>query len=254
MGNFWVLVNKVIDEADILILVLDARMVEATRNDEIEQKVKAAGKPLIYVLNKCDLVDKHVMEQYKSRLANSIFISAKEHLGTTMLREKIMVTAFRHNLKSIKVGVLGYPNVGKSSLINSLKGRGSAKTSSMAGHTRSVKKVRTRKIVLLDTPGVIPYSDTARHAHEEAKHSMIGSIDHTKEKNPDMIALQLMDAFPGVIERHYRVDVQEDREGTIETIAMKYNLKSKGNAPDVLRAARMILKDWQTGKMTPRKQ
>src|SRR3972149_5914277 len=147
-NKFWIMVNKVIAEADVLLLVLDARMVEETRNDEIESKVKEAGKPLIYVLNKCDLVDKHVMEQYKRKLPNSVFISAKDHLGTTMLRMKIMVAASRMGLSRVNVGVLGYPNVGKSSVINALKGKGSAKTSSMSGQTRHIKKIRSSKIIL----------------------------------------------------------------------------------------------------------
>ena len=65
MANFWDLVNKVIRNADILLLVMDARMAEGTRNIEIEDRVKEAGKPLIYVLNKCDLVDKAFIEKYK---------------------------------------------------------------------------------------------------------------------------------------------------------------------------------------------
>ena len=249
-NRFWVMVNKVIDDANILILVLDARMVEETRNDEIESKVKALNKPLIYVLNKCDLVDKSVMEHYARKLPNSIFISTKNHQGTSKLRQRIMITASRNHLKSIKVGVLGYPNVGKSSVINALKGKTSAPSSSMSGYTKHIQKVRTSSIVLLDTPGVIPYSDTAHNADAHAKHAMIGSIDYTKEKNPDSIAVELMKAFPGIIEHHYHVAVNKDGEKTIEDIALKCNLKAKGNIPDVLRAARMILKDWQLGKIT----
>ena len=257
-NRFWIMVNKVIDEANVLLLVLDARMVEETRNDEIEAKVKEAGKPLIYVLNKCDLVDKYVVEQYKSKIPNSVFISSKDHLGTTMLRTKIMIAAHRLGLVKVKVGVLGYPNVGKSSVINALKGKGSAKTSSMSGYTRHLKNIRTSKIMLIDTPGVIPYSDTSKtkgnkteSAH--SKHAFIGTIDHTKEKNPDIIAAQLITHFPGVIEGHYGVPIAEDAEETIEAIAQKYNLKSKGNLPDVLRCSRMILKDWQIGKITQRR-
>jgi len=253
VNSFWRIVNKVISDADILILVLDARMVEETRNDEIESKVKEAGKPLIYVLNKCDLVDRYVVEQHKKHLPNSIFLSAKDHLGTTRLREKIMMTAAKHKLSSIKVGILGYPNVGKSSIINALKGRRAAPVSSMNGYTTSIRKVRSSKIILLDTPGVIPYSDTSKNNTSHAKHAMIGSIDHTKEKDPDIIAMKLLEEFPGVIEKYYGVGVEEDKEYTLTTIAQKRNFKSAGNKPDILRASRMILKDWQTGKITQKR-
>jgi len=82
MRTFWNMVNNVISDADILLIVLDSRMAQETRNFEIEKKVAASGKPLVYVLNKCDLVDKYILEQYKRVIPNSVFISAKFHLGT----------------------------------------------------------------------------------------------------------------------------------------------------------------------------
>ena len=240
------MVNNVISDSDVLLMVLDSRMAQETRNFEIEKKVSSFGKPLIYVLNKCDLVDKHVVEEYKRKIPNSVFVSAKKHLGTSKLREKILITASRLNLTAkVRVGVLGYPNVGKSSIINALKGRGSAKTSSISGFTKHIQKIRTSKIILLDTPGVIPYKE-----HDLLKHNIIGTIDHNKEKNPDIIAVSLMETFPGVIEKFYGVKISLDKEVTLEDIAIKRNFVKKGSKPDFLRASKMILNDWQTGKIT----
>jgi len=175
-----------------------------------------------------------------------VFVSAKKHLGTSKLREKILITASRLNLTAkVRVGVLGYPNVGKSSIINALKGRGSAKTSSISGFTKHIQKIRTSKIILLDTPGVIPYKE-----HDLLKHNIIGTIDHNKEKNPDIIAVSLMETFPGVIEKFYGVKISLDKEVTLEDIAIKRNFVKKGSKPDFLRASKMILNDWQTGKIT----
>ena len=240
------MVNDVIGDSDILFLVLDSRMAQGTRNLEIEDKVASSGKPLIYVLNKCDLVDKHVVERYKRMIPNSVFISAKFHLGTTKLREKILAVAGGLRLVAkVRVGVLGYPNVGKSSLINALKGKGAAKTSNISGYTKHIQKVRTSKIILLDTPGVIPYKEK-----NDFKHNIIGTIDYGKEKDPDIVAVKLMHAFPGVIEDHYGVEVITDKEETLELIALKRNMIKKGSKPDVIRAAKMILKDWQTGDIS----
>lgn len=245
MANFWNLVNKVIRDADILLLVLDSRMAKNTRNIEIEDKVAEAKKPLIYVLNKCDLVDKDYIEKFKKSLPNSVFVSAKEHLGTTKLREKIFIAASRLKIKDIKVGVLGYPNVGKSSIINALRGKGSAPTSSVSGYTKSVQNVNVGgNIMLIDTPGVIPYKE-----NDGVKHNMIATIDHIKEKDPDVVSIKLMEEFPGAIEHYYNIDVSDDKEETLEKIAKKFNMLLKGNDPDITRAARKILYDWQTGKI-----
>ena len=179
MGNYWNVVNKVIEKSDILLIVLDSRFIEETRNEEIEQKITEAGKKLIYVMTKCDLVDQRHMEKAKQKLKPSIFVSSKEFLGVTILKEKILMEAKRMDSKErIKVGVLGYPNVGKSSLINALKGRKSASTSITSGQTRGVQNINFgKKVVFLDTPGVIPYKEKDKN-----KHALTGSIDFAKTK------------------------------------------------------------------------
>jgi hypothetical protein len=157
MVNFWVSVNKVIEKADILLLVLDARFVEESRNSEIEKKV--GKKPLIYVITKCDLVDKKIVEKYKNKLKQCIFVSSTEYHGIKMLKEKLLIEAKRDfkDKERVYVGVLGYPNVGKSSLINAINGRSAASTSITSGHTKGAQMIRSGKIMFLDTPGVIPY-------------------------------------------------------------------------------------------------
>ena len=166
--NFWRVVKKVIDESDILLLVMDSRMVAESRNHEIEVKVAAAHKPLIYVINKADLVEKESLEKWKKVLKPCVFISATMHLGGSYLREEIQKHA---PSGEFKVGVLGYPNTGKSSIINALKGRSSASVSSQSGHTKGEQKLRAGgKIILLDTPGVIPFGEK-----DKLKHAMIST-------------------------------------------------------------------------------
>ena len=139
MVNFWRLVNKVIKDSDILLLVLDARMPELTRNREIESKIKENKKKIIYVLNKADLIEKSHAEKIKKTLNPCVFVSSKEKLGGTMLFKKIFELS--HG-EGCSVGVLGYPNVGKSSVINLIKGRKSASTSSYSGHTKGIQFVK----------------------------------------------------------------------------------------------------------------
>ncbi|MGV8171446.1 MAG: GTPase [Candidatus Woesearchaeota archaeon] len=240
--SFWQMVNKVIRESDVLLLVLDSRLAYNTRNIEIEDKVQKAGKPLIYVLNKCDLVDMNVMKELKKKIPGSVFISARKHLGMTKLREKIMIKASQLKKSRVTVGVLGYPNVGKSSIINALKGKAAAKTSSISGYTRHTQKIKTSSMILLDTPGVIPYQEK-----NDIKHNLIGAIDYSREKDPDVIVMMLMNAFPGLIEGYYNVPVIADKEEAIQSIALKRKVIRKGNTVDALRMSRMILHDWQRG-------
>ena len=237
------MVNKVIIQADILLMTLDARLVDETRNQEIEDKVKYLNKPLIYVITKCDLADKAEVEKHKKELGLAVFVSAKEHHGIKMLREKILIEAKRIGKKEVRVGVLGYPNVGKSSLINAMKGRKAASTSSLSGHTRGLQNVKAdNRIMLIDTPGVIPYQEK-----DFMKHAFIVTIDFVKTKEPDLVVMGLMERFPGKIESFYGVKEKEDKEETIEEIALKSNTLKKGGIPDTMRMAKTILKDWQKG-------
>jgi hypothetical protein len=243
MPNFWNAVNQVIEEADILLEVVDARRIDETRNIEIEEKVRRAGKILIYVFNKCDLADQTALEYKKKELFPSVFVSSKDYHGIKMLYERIMIEGKKLGLKKPRVGVLGYPNMGKSSLINALNGTGKARTSAESGFTKGKQYVSTKKILLIDTPGVIPYGEK-----DTMKKALIG-ID-TKLKDPELAVLNIMEEYPSIIEEHYGADPDdEDKEVSLENIALKLNLVIKGGKPDTKKAAERILRDLRDGKI-----
>ena len=258
-SSFWNVVNEVIKKADILLEVLDGRMIEQTRNIEIEDKIKSSGKPLIYVINKCDLVEKEEMEKIKRKLRPSVFVSATQRLGSTMLLHEIlkqsnMVDVAKRSKKktygagkkqSVYVGVLGYPNTGKSSVINVLAGRSKAKTSPISGFTKGKQFIKLKQgVYLIDTPGVLPYKES-----DETKQSIIAAKDQTKLKEPDLAVLQIIKSFPGVIESHYGVKTRKNPEKILESIAIKFNRLKRGGEPDIQVMARKILQDWQAGKI-----
>ncbi len=242
---FWNIVNDVIKNADILIEVLDARFPDLSRNEEIEQKIIRSEKKLLIVVNKCDLVNKEKAEEIKKKLrkvAPTVFISSTKHLGTTFLRENIMKLSKGHQ---IRVGVLGYPNTGKSSLINALRGRQAAKTSSMSGYTKFKQAVRvSKKILMLDTPGV--YSSDKK---DKANLFLFSAVDHTKLKHPESVAFTLLDNFKERICKHYEIEDDKDQEVILENLAKRINKFKKGGIPDTFSAAKELLKDWQMNKI-----
>jgi len=240
MKGFWDIVNNVIHEADIILEVLDARFPEETRNREIEDKVKAAGKILIYVVNKCDLVEKRLLEQKKKELKPSVFVSSKKRYGITMLLHMLK----RHAKEKIVVGVLGYPNTGKSSVINALKGRKSARVSPESGFTKAKQLIKVAKnIYLLDTPGVYPYMEK-----DSLKHALIAAVDYSRVKDPEGTALKLIDASKEKFEKHYGLKAKNAEE-LLEKIALKLKHVRKGGVADTERAARTILREWQKGRI-----
>ena len=243
MASFWVHENDVIEKADIVIEVLDARMIKETRNIEVEHKVREAKKILLYCINKSDLVGKEKTQKLSHFLKPGVFISSRDKLGTTILKKKILELS--HG-KPCVVGVLGYPNVGKSSVINALSGRGAARTSSQSGFTKGLQKVKVdNKIMLIDTPGVFPYGEK-----DAFKHTLTGSIDAAQLRDPEQMALRFIEQKMDIVKAHYDLpDEMDDLDDILEEIAIKLKLFNTGKTPDIVRASRRLLQDWQMGKL-----
>lgn len=269
MPSFWKHVNQVLREAQIIIEVLDARMIEETRNVEIEDKIRRLKKQILYGVTKCDLTNLDELKLKIKALQPSVFISCRERLGTTILKKKILELS--HG-EPVIVGVVGYPNVGKSSLINALAGRAAARTSAESGFTKGLQKIRINsKIILLDTPGVFPKGKA-----DSANYGKTGVIDYAKIKEPEIAALQLIKEERELILAHYQMEDKQmvdqqmrnyfttdeltigtrespadrmDAEEILIKLAFKWNKLQKGGKPDLEAAARQLLKEWQTGKI-----
>ena len=249
------IVKEVIRISDIVLEVLDARFIEKTRNIELENLVRNMGKKLIYVINKSDLADiKEIRNQIKQQnLSLYVIISCKTPLGRKNLRERIKIEVSRMKLKNIRahVGIIGYPNTGKSTLINVLAGGGRSKAAAESGFTKGMHKIRFSKdIIIIDTPGVIALEDAPSTQKENiSKTAEVGVKTFSKVKNPEIIVAHLMKEYPKTIERFYNIESNKDPDILIEELGKKFHFLKKGGLIDHDRTARLILRDWQTGKI-----
>ncbi|MHA1791131.1 MAG: YlqF/YawG family GTPase [Promethearchaeota archaeon] len=163
----WNILIPAIKKADIIIEVLDARNPQETRSRKIEKRVLGVDKKqLVFTLNKQDLVPKFVVKQWQSilsRIAPTLSISARYPSTLNRFMSSLNVILKSHpywkgvDLK-LRVLVVGYPNCGKSTLIQALtKNKKKVRSSSQAGFTRGLQLIKlSDKVYLIDTPGVIP--------------------------------------------------------------------------------------------------
>jgi ribosome biogenesis GTPase A len=251
------MINKLIGISDIILEVLDARFVDDTRNKEIEGMITKSSKKIIYVLNKFDLLDKEKLKELKQKLetenikpyalvSSTLRKGKRELLNRIKAEVKKLVSGYERK----QVGVIGYPNTGKSSLINYLTGRGSAPTSAKAGFTKGIQKIRlTKEILMIDSPGIIPEK---KYSHRElgkiAGHALVGARGYSEVKDPEFIVNHIMKQYPGVLEKYYSVHA-EDFDDFLEQVGKKKNFLLKGGIVDSDRTARFILREWQEGKI-----
>ncbi|MEZ0324082.1 MAG: GTPase [Hydrogenothermaceae bacterium] len=239
--------KKILSESNLIFEVVDSRIPFETRNSVVENLAKERNKNLIVVLNKADLVPKEFLEKAKSIIENefpAVIFSAHKKIGVKELFQKIKDLAKDKGI--VKVGVLGYPNVGKSSIINTLKGKKVATTSPKPGMTTGEKLVKLdENIFLIDTPGII----TLEYQEDLAlKCSWIPD----KLQLPVEVALKLLEKIlkerPEAIKETYKIEPNiEDPLKTLEDIGKRLNYKSSGGEIDLERTAKKVLWDWIKG-------
>ncbi|KHO55323.1 MAG: hypothetical protein QT10_C0003G0040 [archaeon GW2011_AR19] len=274
-GKYPMLILKIIRDSDIILEILDARFIEETRNPEIEEQIKKypkeypkeghkdtkqeilhkghkQNKKLIYVLNKSDLLLNK--KEKKINLFPSILISCKERRDIKKLRNLIKILSKKIKKpfgEKILVGIIGYPNTGKSSLINLLIGKSSAGVGSEAGFTKGIQKLKLdENIFILDSPGVIP-EEQYTHLEKDkiSKQTIAGGRSFSQVKDPEIVVAKLISVYPQILEKFYDIQTNGDSEILIEELGRKKGFLKKGGFVDEDRTARHILRDWQTGEI-----
>jgi ribosome biogenesis GTPase A len=245
--GFWTLVGVVIKESDIVVHVADARTPGLSRNQKVSEVVKKAGKDFLLVFNKIDLISKEGYFDLKKEFPDAMFVSGARNKGIKKLKERLLIMAKRRGIEVPKVGIVGYPNVGKSSIINALAKRARASVSAKAGTTRGIQWVRAGGLLVIDSPGVIPYRD------REETLAYIGAKNAEKIEFPERVAIEIIKNFrqvnPEVISKFYKIILVNDDYENLLNIGRARGYLLKGNKVDENRTVLQIIRDWQRGKI-----
>ncbi|KAI8480366.1 Nucleolar GTP-binding protein 2 [Branchiostoma belcheri] len=253
--RIWGELYKVIDSSDVVIQVLDARNPMGTRSKHIEDFMtkEKSYKHLIFVLNKCDLVPTWVTQRWVSVLSAEFPTLAMHASVTNPFGKGALIQLLRQfgklhqDKKQISVGLIGYPNVGKSSIINTLRGKKVCSVAPIAGETKVWQYITLMKrIYLIDCPGVVYPSET----ESETELVLKGVVRIENVKLPEY-------HIPAVLERvkeeylakTYKLPVWDGPEDFLESMARRTGKLLKGGEPDVSTVAKMVLNDFQRGRL-----
>lgn len=244
MGT-WKTVVAEIKNSDGVLEVVDARCPNEFRSKKLENLFKELNKPFWIIINKVDLVPKDFADRCKKVLKDTsdavdvIHVSSKKFYGFWILRRSLK----NYFDKKAKLVVVGFPNVGKSSLINMLAQYSVVSTAPVPGHTKGKQWIRiSSKLLLSDTPGVIPKE--------------LANQDWAKILFPDdveesafILLEKIKNAEGSNFKEIYGLEPKPDEE-TLEKIALKFGFLKKGGEPDTHRAATKIINDWNSCKLT----
>ncbi len=276
MEPYWNSIKQIVRESDIVLEIVDARAVELSRNEQLEKIIREAGRPKIIVVNKIDLVDPKELEMSVERLLVDnecvVYVSNRRTRTIKTLLAKIrqmfakygkrkefddnspiVKKPYREARADIVIGVVGYPNVGKSSIINALSFKKKMKVSVKAGTTHGVHWISASdEIKLIDTPGVIPLAKT-----EEINLGFIAARSPEKLKDPELVAGKIIGLFKSKgrlskIEEAYKLKIENPEANEyeiIEEIGRKKGHLKKGGVIDEKRTSLLIVKNWQDGKL-----
>merc|ERR1711953_730422 len=243
-----------IDSSDVVIQVLDARDPMGTRSPHIEEFMtkEKKNKHLFFVLNKCDLVPTWVTKKWVAVLSAehptlAFHASVTNPFGKGALIQLLRQFGKLHqDKKNISVGFIGYPNVGKSSIINTLKKKKVCKAAPIPGETKVWQYITfMRRIYLIDCPGVVyPTGDS----ETEIILKGIVRVENLKEPS-EHIGEVLTRVKKDYLVRTYKVDEWIDAYDFLEKLCRKSGRLLKGGEPDINTAAKMILSDFQRGRL-----
>lgn len=247
---------------DLIIELVDARIPLSSRNPDIDELGK--NKARLILLNKSDLADERYNEQWSAYFQKKGFyvvkVNAKSGAGLKSIQGAIQEACKakierdrRRGIKNrpIRAMVVGIPNVGKSTFINSYAGKACAKTGNKPGVTKGKQWIRLNKTLeLLDTPGILwpKFED-----QEVGKRlAFIGSIKDGI-LNLEELSLELLDYirtnYPGLLNTRYGIEEEGTPVSLLEAVADKRKCLIRGQEIDYAKAAGIVMEEFRNGKI-----
>jgi len=269
--------KKVVEASDVILEVLDARDPIGCRTKSVEQMITGHGdKKIILVLNKIDLVPREVVQAWLKHFrkefptiafkcstqnqrnnlgqasvaasnASGSLLNTNECLGASTLLQLLKNYSRSRDIKtSITVGIIGYPNVGKSSLINSLNRSKVVGVGSTPGFTKVMQEVHLdKKVKLLDCPGIVFATGSDKNVGEILLRNCV-----KVEKIPDPtqpVEAILKKCNPVKLMVRYKIPEFQNTQEFLSHVARRRGKLLKGGVPDYMDAARIVLQDWNNG-------
>ena len=247
---------------DLVIEVVDSRLPISSRNPDIDKLINTKSR--ILILNKSDLSDEKLNNQWKEyfeksgaavllldsrKTSNSKIVAGEIDKARKVKSEKDKKRGILN--RPLRVMVVGIPNVGKSTLINSLAKKAAAKIGDKPGVTKGNQWIKLSKgVELLDTPGLL----WPKFEDEEVgiKLALAGSINDNIIDQEELAykgVSYLCEHYAGAIKSFYNVSEDDKPYEILTNIAVSRNLIKSGSAPDTLRAAKMFLEDLRSAKI-----
>ena len=247
---------------DLVIELVDARIPMSSRNPDIDELGK--NKARLILLNKADLADPGITSAWNDFFADKgyfvVALDSRNRKGMKDVTQVIMDACAKkierdraRGIKNrpVRAMVVGIPNVGKSTFINSYAGKACARTGNKPGVTKGKQWIRLNKNVeLLDTPGILwpKFEDQRVGLHLACIGSIKDELLQTEELAMELCGI-LLETYPGCLRERYQVQEDAALPEVLEQIAENRNCRSKGNILDYNKAALLLIDDFRSGTL-----